>query len=59
MNIERLLEAWDAASVRCLAIVLHFLWQGAALALLTGVGLLCLRRAMPRPAMVRPSPVFS
>jgi hypothetical protein len=44
MNSERFFELVDAASVRCLATLIHFLWQGTVVALLTGAMLRFLRR---------------
>src|SRR5262249_31399249 len=45
MNSEQLVAAVDAASVRCLTTLIHFLWQGLAIALAAGWVLWCLRRA--------------
>jgi hypothetical protein len=45
MSSEQLLAALDAASVRCLTTLIHFLWQGSAVALGAGCALFCLRQA--------------
>src|SRR5947209_10820585 len=44
MTGEQFSAALDAASVRGLVTLAHFLWQGSAVALAVGLALVCLRR---------------